>query len=213
MFFSRSCVAALSYIVEAYVSLRMQDASTTGNRRSKANADQAVMTPRQLLSILRLSQALARLRFSDVVAQEDVDEAIRLVREKQPTTGSCAWCRMFSCAAVLALAVVDGNRRTQARRRCSTMSRSRLRRTSSRASSRSFAISPLAKRCVLRGTSSAIFSRFWVVLTLFAFVRAAAVCVGLRAGGGDGASERLHLRAAEQLPRRVRAHRSADSRR
>ena len=36
------------------------------------------MTARQLLSILRLSQALARLRFSDFVAREDVDEAIRL---------------------------------------------------------------------------------------------------------------------------------------
>jgi DNA replication licensing factor MCM7 len=36
------------------------------------------MTARQLLSILRLSQALARLRFSDYVAREDVDEAIRL---------------------------------------------------------------------------------------------------------------------------------------
>mmetsp|Transcript_12532 Transcript_12532/g.14569 ORF Transcript_12532/g.14569 Transcript_12532/m.14569 type:complete len:136 (+) Transcript_12532:1-408(+) len=36
------------------------------------------MTARQLLSILRLSQALSRLRFSDYVAREDVDEAIRL---------------------------------------------------------------------------------------------------------------------------------------
>jgi len=36
------------------------------------------MTARQLLSILRLSQAIARLRFSDTVAREDVDEAIRL---------------------------------------------------------------------------------------------------------------------------------------
>ena len=36
------------------------------------------MTARQLLSILRLGQALARLRFSDYVAREDVDEAIRL---------------------------------------------------------------------------------------------------------------------------------------
>jgi DNA replication licensing factor MCM7 len=43
-----------------------------------ANGDQTVMTARQLLSILRLSQALARLRFSDFVAREDVDEAIRL---------------------------------------------------------------------------------------------------------------------------------------
>merc|ERR1712025_867365 len=40
--------------------------------------DQTAMTARQLLSILRLSQALSRLRFSDYVAREDVDEAIRL---------------------------------------------------------------------------------------------------------------------------------------
>ena len=36
------------------------------------------MTARQLLSILRLSQAHARLRFSPSVGREDVDEAIRL---------------------------------------------------------------------------------------------------------------------------------------
>lgn len=64
------------YVVEAYVSLRMQDAP--GSRGKKDANDQTVMTARQLLSILRLSQALARLRFSDYVAREDVDEAIRL---------------------------------------------------------------------------------------------------------------------------------------
>lgn len=36
-------------------------------------------TARTLLSILRLSQALARLRFADEVSQPDVDEAIRLM--------------------------------------------------------------------------------------------------------------------------------------
>lgn len=61
------------YIVEAYVSLRMQDKASA----NKAG-DQTAMTARQLLSILRISQALARLRFSDFVAREDVDEAIRL---------------------------------------------------------------------------------------------------------------------------------------
>lgn len=64
------------YVVEAYVSLRQQD-----NHRS--NGDQTVMTARQLLSILRLSQALARLRFSDFVAREDVDEAIRLTHQSK----------------------------------------------------------------------------------------------------------------------------------
>lgn len=64
------------YVVEAYVTLRMQD--RPGVKKSSSDGDQTVMTARQLLSILRLSQALARLRFSDYVAREDVDEAIRL---------------------------------------------------------------------------------------------------------------------------------------
>jgi DNA replication licensing factor MCM7 len=63
------------YVVEAYVSLRMQDRP---GARNKKESDQTVMTARQLLSMLRLSQSLARLRFSDFVAREDVDEAIRL---------------------------------------------------------------------------------------------------------------------------------------
>jgi DNA replication licensing factor MCM7 len=68
------------YIVEAYVSLRMQDRPRNGtsNNSSSKTGDQTAMTARQLLSILRLSQSLARLRFSDFVAREDVDEAIRL---------------------------------------------------------------------------------------------------------------------------------------
>ena len=72
------------YIVEAYVSLRKQDQGmlndrgTTKKFGNTSNGDQTVMTARQLLSILRLSQSLARLRFSDYVATEDVDEAIRL---------------------------------------------------------------------------------------------------------------------------------------
>ena len=45
-----------------------------------ANDGQTMMTARQLLSILRLSQGLARLRFSESVEEEDVEEAIRLVR-------------------------------------------------------------------------------------------------------------------------------------
>lgn len=82
------------YIVEAYVSLRQQDAneqarlqqgssgfgySRGGGAPNDANHAQTAMTARQLLSILRLSQSLARLRFATVVIQQDVDEAIRLV--------------------------------------------------------------------------------------------------------------------------------------
>jgi DNA replication licensing factor MCM7 len=58
------------FIVEAYVSLRAQDAETP--------RDQMVMTARQLLSILRLSQALARLKFYEAVTSEEVEEAMRL---------------------------------------------------------------------------------------------------------------------------------------
>jgi len=65
-----------SFIVEAYVDLRQKDSNHGGGGSS--NGDQAAMTARALLSILRLSQALARLRFSDTVAREDVEEAIRL---------------------------------------------------------------------------------------------------------------------------------------
>ena len=60
------------YICEAYVSLRHE------SRGHKGQNDQTAMTARQLLSMLRLSQAIARLRFSDSVAREDIDEAIRL---------------------------------------------------------------------------------------------------------------------------------------
>jgi DNA replication licensing factor MCM7 len=79
-----------SYIVEAYVSLRQQDANDHArqqrltrnygsNTGDNANHAQTAMTARQLLSILRLSQSLARLRFATEVITQDVDEAIRLV--------------------------------------------------------------------------------------------------------------------------------------
>jgi DNA replication licensing factor MCM7 len=73
------------YIIEAYVNLRGQDTALLNDRSGKtsSNNDQTVMTARQLLSILRLSQALARLRFSDFVATEDVDEAIRITHSSK----------------------------------------------------------------------------------------------------------------------------------
>jgi len=61
----------IEYIISMYVKLR-----------SISNNDQDEMgytSPRTLLGILRLSQALARLRFSPVINQADVDEAIRLM--------------------------------------------------------------------------------------------------------------------------------------
>lgn len=80
------------YVIEAYVSLRQQDSgsgsggakfkqynsTSTGYGGNSGGTDQAVMTARQLLSILRLSQALARIRLSGTVSHADIDEAIRL---------------------------------------------------------------------------------------------------------------------------------------
>eukprot|EP00495_Collosphaeridae_sp_1-RS-2012_P008484 TRINITY_DN8441_c0_g1_i1.p1 TRINITY_DN8441_c0_g1~~TRINITY_DN8441_c0_g1_i1.p1 ORF type:complete len:116 (-),score=18.58 TRINITY_DN8441_c0_g1_i1:48-395(-) len=44
------------------------------------------MTPRGLLSILRLSQALARLEFNNVVTNNNIEEAIRLMHESKKST-------------------------------------------------------------------------------------------------------------------------------
>ena len=82
------------YVVEAYVSLRLEDRPGRRGRPDSKMNDQTVMTARQLLSILRLSQAIARLRFADTVAREDVDEAIRLTHMSkasltdEPTKGA-----------------------------------------------------------------------------------------------------------------------------
>jgi DNA replication licensing factor MCM7 len=62
------------YLVGAYVRLRQQQ------KRDEASSKTFTHTsPRTLLGILRLSQALARLRFADHVITDDVDEALRLV--------------------------------------------------------------------------------------------------------------------------------------
>lgn len=62
------------YLVKTYVKLR--DAQKKAEKRGKQFAH---TTPRTLLGVVRLSQALARLRFADHVVQDDVDEALRLV--------------------------------------------------------------------------------------------------------------------------------------
>ena len=62
------------YMVGAYVRMRQQQ-----KRDEKGKKQFAHVSPRTLLGILRLSQALARLRFADQVVSEDVDEALRLI--------------------------------------------------------------------------------------------------------------------------------------
>ncbi|MCJ1330588.1 Mcm2-7 hexameric complex component [Thelotrema lepadinum] len=62
------------YMVGAYVRMRQ------GHKRDEGTKKQFSYTsPRTLLAIIRLSQALARLRFSTEVLTDDVDEALRLV--------------------------------------------------------------------------------------------------------------------------------------
>jgi DNA replication licensing factor MCM4 len=59
-----------------------------GNTKNTISA-----TPRQLESLIRLSEARARLRFSSTIDKDDVDEAIRLIKvatqqaATDPTTG------------------------------------------------------------------------------------------------------------------------------
>ncbi|KAL2934876.1 DNA replication licensing factor MCM7 [Bienertia sinuspersici] len=60
------------YIASAYSSIRQEEA--------RSDTPHSYTTIRTLLSILRLSAALARLRFSSTVAQSDVDEALRLMQ-------------------------------------------------------------------------------------------------------------------------------------
>ncbi|KAF7799580.1 hypothetical protein EIP86_010817 [Pleurotus ostreatoroseus] len=63
-----------SYIVECYVRLRKQ-----GKEDEEQKKSHTYTSARTLLGVLRLSQALARLRYSDEVEQGDVDEALRLM--------------------------------------------------------------------------------------------------------------------------------------
>uniref|UniRef100_A0A1B0D7H4 DNA replication licensing factor MCM7 n=2 Tax=Phlebotomus papatasi TaxID=29031 RepID=A0A1B0D7H4_PHLPP len=58
------------YIVNAYVELR---------REARNNRDMTFTSARNLLGILRLSTALARLRLANEVEKDDVAEAIRLL--------------------------------------------------------------------------------------------------------------------------------------
>jgi hypothetical protein len=51
----------------------------SADKSDKNDAETQFTTPRTLLSILRMAQALARIRFSEQVSQMDVDEAMRLI--------------------------------------------------------------------------------------------------------------------------------------
>ncbi|KAK4552971.1 DNA replication licensing factor MCM7 [Recurvomyces mirabilis] len=62
------------YLVGAYVRLRQQQKRDEAGKKTFTHT-----SPRTLLGILRVSQALARLRFAEEVITDDVDEALRLI--------------------------------------------------------------------------------------------------------------------------------------
>ena len=56
--------------------MRLRKQSVVDEKEEKSKS---YTSARTLLGVLRLSQALARLRYSDAVEQGDVDEALRLM--------------------------------------------------------------------------------------------------------------------------------------
>lgn len=71
------------YMIKTYVRLRDQQ-----QRAEKKGKQFTHTTPRTLLGVVRLAQALARLRFTNVVSQDDVDEALRLVEASKESLNS-----------------------------------------------------------------------------------------------------------------------------
>ncbi|EGR50482.1 uncharacterized protein TRIREDRAFT_3212 [Trichoderma reesei QM6a] len=94
------------YMIKTYVRLRDQQ-----QRAEKKGKQFTHTTPRTLLGVVRLAQALARLRFSNQVTQDDVDEALRLVEASKeslntdaggPRRGLNASSRIYNLVKALA---------------------------------------------------------------------------------------------------------------
>ncbi|GMM33876.1 mini-chromosome maintenance complex protein 7 [Saccharomycopsis crataegensis] len=62
------------FVVNSYIKMRQESKSTEGSIKQFSHT-----TPRTFLAIMRMSQALARLRFDEEVKIEDVEEALRLI--------------------------------------------------------------------------------------------------------------------------------------
>jgi DNA replication licensing factor MCM7 len=104
-------------MVGAYVRMRQQQKRDEGSKKQFTHT-----SPRTLLGVLRLSQALARLRFAETVITEDVDEALRLTEVSKAslyaddrnrddhTPSSRIYHLIRAMAASGAAAVGDGSR-------------------------------------------------------------------------------------------------------
>eukprot|EP00457_Paulinella_chromatophora_P001680 gb/GEZN01001682.1/.p1 GENE.gb/GEZN01001682.1/~~gb/GEZN01001682.1/.p1 ORF type:complete len:737 (-),score=59.24 gb/GEZN01001682.1/:643-2853(-) len=79
------------YIIQSYVGMRSEGVDEEGGPSMYkgegrfSNNRQRFCTPRALLSILRLSQALARLHFRNEIQRDDCEEAMRLMAESKRT--------------------------------------------------------------------------------------------------------------------------------
>lgn len=67
-----------SILVQKYVEKRNEE-------RTAAREGYLYITPRSLLAIIRLTQALAKLRFAKEINQDDIDEALRLIDASRST--------------------------------------------------------------------------------------------------------------------------------
>ena len=67
-----------NYIIQKYVEKRQEQMEIN-------KVGYVYVTPRTLLGIIRLAQSLARLRFSEVVDQNDIEEALRLMEASRNT--------------------------------------------------------------------------------------------------------------------------------
>jgi len=76
----------MGYVADCYVQLRQEmqeeeeEAADPMSAKRGSGGDGSYVTPRTLLSIFRLGEALARLRKDTEVQQEDIDEALRLMK-------------------------------------------------------------------------------------------------------------------------------------
>ena len=103
-------------IVQSYINMRKEALRNEGSVRQFTH-----ITPRTLLSILRMAQALARIRFDNTVTMEDVDEALRLMLvsksslffdEDQPREDESPTTRIYQIIRSIALG--DGSSLTKA---------------------------------------------------------------------------------------------------
>lgn len=63
-------------LISAYLEMRQMGSSSHGNNGSRTIS----ATPRQLESLVRLSEGIAKMRYSTTVTRSDVQEAVRLMR-------------------------------------------------------------------------------------------------------------------------------------